>query len=254
MLDMDGKRVLITGATGGVGRALVETFAALGARIVAYDRDAAALDRLGIAETAAFDLVDRAALGAAVARTLASGPPDVVVGNAGWTRAETMAELDDDSFGHEMEVNLSSGALLTRELLPAMRGRGGAFVFVSSCNAHAHYGNPAYSAAKAGLLAWMRAIAVEEGRHGIRANAVAPGSIMTAAWDHRFEKFPGLDVRLKKLYPLGRLVQPLEVARAVAFLASPMASGITGVTLNVDAGLGAGNLPFLDIIAPRESV
>ncbi len=80
---------------------------------------------------------------------------------------------------------------------------------------------------------------------------MAPGSIRTAAWDHRFERFPGLEERISRLFPLRRMVRTEEVANAVAFLASPLASGITGATLNVDAGLMAGNLPFLHEIAPE---
>jgi NAD(P)-dependent dehydrogenase (short-subunit alcohol dehydrogenase family) len=126
---------------------------------------------------------------------------------------------------------------------------GAAFVFVSSINANAHFGNPAYSAAKAALHAWMRAIATEEGKNGIRANVVVPGSIKTPAWAHRLEQNPAIMDAVSRLYPLGRLVEPIEVARAVAFLASPQASGITGAAIPVDAGISAGNLPFLDQIA-----
>lgn len=124
-----------------------------------------------------------------------------------------------------------------------------AFVMISSVNALTHHGNPAYSAAKAALLAWMRAIAVEEGKFGIRANAVIPASIRTAAWDYRLQADPAVLDRLGAIYPLGRIVTTQEVANAVAFLASPMASGITGTTLTVDAGLMAGNLPFLQAIS-----
>ena len=111
------------------------------------------------------------------------------------------------------------------------RAGGGAFVYVASVNALAHFGNPAYSAAKAGLLALMRAVAVEEGRHGVRANAVCPGSIRTPAWDHRLARDPGVVERVGRLYPLGRLVEPREVAEAVTFLASDAASGVTGAAL-----------------------
>ena len=93
------------------------------------------------------------------------------------------------------------------------------------------------------------AIATEEGKNGIRANVVVPGSIRTGAWDHRIAQHPGILASVSRLYALGRLVEPAEVARAVVFLASPAASGITGATLNVDAGLLAGNLPFLEQIA-----
>ena len=116
---------------------------------------------------------------------------------------------------------------------------------MSSINALAHYGNPAYAAAKAGLLALMRAVATEEAANGVRANAVCPGSIRTAAWDHRIAAQPDIMDRVGRLYPMGRLVEPREVAQAVAFLASDLASGITGVVLPVDAGISAGNLPFI---------
>jgi NAD(P)-dependent dehydrogenase (short-subunit alcohol dehydrogenase family) len=118
-------------------------------------------------------------------------------------------------------------------------------VFVSSVNALDRFGNPAYAAAKAGILAFSRAIAVECGRDGIRSNAVCPGSVRTPAWDHRIARDPTIPQRLAALYPLGRIVTPAEVAAAVLFLASPAASGITGTTLAVDAGLTAGHLPFI---------
>lgn len=121
-------------------------------------------------------------------------------------------------------------------------------VFVASVNALSHHGNPAYSAAKAALLAWMRALAVEEGRYGLRANAIGPGSIYTPVWDARIAADAGVLDNLAKLYPLGRFVTPDEVAKAVLFLSSPLASGITGVTMPVDAGLKAGNIPFMDAI------
>lgn len=251
MDGLEGARVVITGAGGGVGSALTAAFAGAGARVVACDLAGADLAADHIAERHLFDLRDRAAVGAAGAAILAAGTPSVFVSNAGWTRAETLEGLDAGAMTAEMDLNFTNAALLTHALLPAMRQAGGnrAFVFISSCNAFAHFGNPAYSAAKAALVAWMRALAVEEGRHGIRANAVVPASILTDAWTHRIEADPGLMERIAALYPLGRLVTTGEVANAVLFLASPRASGITGAALTVDAGISAGNLPFLNAIA-----
>jgi NAD(P)-dependent dehydrogenase (short-subunit alcohol dehydrogenase family) len=249
-MRFDGRLVLATGAGGGVGRALVATFRALGARVAAFDRDEGMLAPLGADHAAAFDLTDRAALAAALDALLARcGPPDAVISNAGWTRAETLAATDLAAWDRETALNLDAAAALTLGLLPAMRGRGGAFVYVASVNALSHFGNPAYSAAKAGLLALMRAVAVEEGAQGVRANAVVPGSIRTPAWDHRLARDPGVVGRVSALYPLGRMVTPEEVAAACAFLASDLASGITGVALPVDAGLTAGCLPFIREIA-----
>jgi len=247
---MDGlinKHVLITGAGGGIGRALVKAFLQSGARVTACDRDPALLEALSDVEKLAFDLTDPEAtthaVGVAIAR---HGAPDVLVGNAGFTRAETLATTDRAAWDGELAVNLTGTYNVASPVLAAMRGSGGgAVVIVASVNAVAHYGNPAYSAAKAGLLAYARAIAVEHGRDNIRANCVSPGSVRTPAWDHRLESNPTLLAAVSKHYPLGRLVTPEEVAAAVLFLASPLAAGITGIDLAVDGGLTAGNLRFV---------
>ncbi|MGI9485611.1 MAG: SDR family oxidoreductase [Geminicoccaceae bacterium] len=251
MFDFGGERVVITGAGGGVGQALVEVFCNFGAAVVACDVVGADLPQDRIAEAHHFDLLDEPALSDACHRILVNGPPAAVVSNAGWTRAETLEEVTTKALTAEMDLNFKSAAHLSKALIPAMRGRpsGAAFVFVSSVNANAHFGNPAYAAAKAALHAWMRAIATEEGKNGIRANVVVPGSIKTPAWTHRLEQNPAIIEAVGRLYPLGRLVEPIEVANTVAFLASPLASGITGAAIPVDAGISAGNLPFLDQIA-----
>ena len=246
----DGNRVVITGAAGGVGSALVRYFGELNARIVACDLPGAVLFHSAIEERHLFDLRDSDAVTKASVAILRGGTPSVVVLNAGWTRQETLATTTSDGILDEINANFTAAARLTHLLLPAMRAATGnrAFVFVSSVNALGHFGNPTYSAAKAATLAWMRAIAVEEGRHGIRANAVIPASIRTGAWEHRLQADPEIFEKLRARYPLGRIVTPDEVAHAVVFLASPSASGITGTSLMVDAGISAGNLPFLDAI------
>ncbi len=250
MTRFDGLRVVITGAAGGVGSALMRQFGELGARIIACDLPGKVLDAPQIAERHLFDLRDKDAVAKAATAILSGGTPSVFVSNACWTRQETLAMTTADGIPDEMDANFTGPALLTHALLPAMRVATGnrAFVFVSSVNALGHFGNPAYSAAKAATLAWMRAIAVEEGRHGIRANAVIPASIRTGAWEHRLQADPDILDKLGAIYPLGRIVTPDEVAHAVVFLASAMSSGITGTSLVVDAGLGAGNLPFLEAI------
>lgn len=247
MYGLEGKHVVISGAGGGIGRALVATFKAAGARVTACDRDPALLAALDGVEAQAFELTDRAAVTAAAEAILArTGTPDVIVSNAGGSRAEAMADVTAEAWDDEIAGNLTGGFNLVSAFLPAMMAAGGgAIVFTSTVNSLAHYGNPAYSAAKAGLNAYARSIAVEMGRVGIRANLVCPGSVRTRAWDLRLEKNPGLMDEVSKHYPLGRLVVPEEVANAALFLASPLASGITGVALPVDAGLTAGNLRFV---------
>lgn len=250
MTGFQDRRVVITGAGGGVGSALTSAFSDLGAYVVACDIEGVDLTSPDIAEAHHFDQRDEGEIANAAEAITSQGAPSVVVLNAGRSRVETLEQTTPEGIIEELNMNLAGAALLTHALLPGMRELSGdrAFVFVASVNAFAHHGNPVYSAAKSGLLAWMRAIAVEEGAYGIRANAVAPGSILTNAWDHRLKANPDLLSQVNALYPLGRIVTTTEVAAAVTFLASAAASGITGVTLNVDAGLTAGNLPFLDTI------
>ena len=251
MIDFGGRSVIVTGAGGGLGKALVEVLASCNARVIACDVDGMDLSADSIAETHRFDLLDDGAVADFAAHAVSDGPPAAVISNAGWTRAETLGAVTTEALDREMNLNFRSAALLSQALLPSMRHQpgGSAFVFISSVNAIAHFGNPAYAAAKAGLLAWMRAIATEEGGNGIRANGIVPGSIRTGAWEHRIAEKPEILGAVSRLYPLGRLVEPAEVARAAVFLASSAASGITGVSLNVDAGLLASNLPFLNEIA-----
>lgn len=245
---LDGRTVLISGAGGGIGRSLVAAFHAAGARVVGADREAGMLEGLPLARQVLFDQADPAATRAAVAADIAAhGAPDAVVANAGFTRAEHLDHLDDAVWAAEIAINLNGAYAMTDPIVGAMaRGGGGSLVFISSVNAIAHFGNPAYAAAKAGLIAYARAIAVERGQQGIRANVVCPGSVRTPAWDHRLEADPGLLEAVLPHYPLGRLVNPLEVANAALFLVSDAASGVTGAVLPVDAGLTAGNLRFVD--------
>jgi NAD(P)-dependent dehydrogenase (short-subunit alcohol dehydrogenase family) len=132
----------------------------------------------------------------------------------------------------------------------AKRGSG-CLVLISSVNGLSHFGNPAYAAAKAGLIAYAKAIAVERGAQGVRANVVCPGSVRTPAWDHRLAARPDLLDAVVAHYPLGRIVTPDEVTNAVLFLAAPAASGITGAVLTVDAGLTAGNVRFINDVLKR---
>lgn len=245
---LDGKTVLITGAGGGIGRSLVAAFQAAGAAVVGADRKASMLEGMSLVRQVLFDQADSAATRAAIAADIAAhGVVDAVVSNAGFTRAEHFGQVDDAVWASEMAINLNGAYALTDPIVNAMAARGrGSVVFISSVNALQHFGNPAYAAAKAGLVAYAKAIAVERGGEGVRANVVAPGSVRTPAWDHRLAADPSLLDNVLPHYPLGRMVTPVEVANAALFLCSDAASGITGTVLPVDAGLTAGNLRFVD--------
>lgn len=247
--EFHGKKVLITGAGGGLGATFVETFEKRGADLILCDQSADLLAGFSW-PTYGFDLLDRASITETAQAILArEGTPDIVINNAGWTRAETMATTGTDEIEAEIRLNLTGVVTFANLLLAGMARRGsGALVFISSVNALVHVGNPSYSAAKAGINAFSRAVAVEYGRKGIRSNVVCPGSIKTPAWAHRLQKDPQIMDQLKRIYPLERIVEAREVAETVAFLASDRASGITGTVLPVDCGLTAGYLPFIDDI------
>lgn len=246
-MGLNGLNVLITGACGGIGAALCTTFAGAGADITAADVMAVPPTGLPAAHYLPFDATDTAAVNEQLGNLFAAGRvPDILVNNAGYTRGELLGQVDQDVWERELAINLTGCFNVTRPVLRAMTARGyGAIVFVASVNALGYYGNPAYSAAKAGMVAYSRSIAVECGKHAIRSNVVCPGSVRTPAWDHRIAQDPDILAKASAHYPLGRFVSPQEVAWAVAFLASPLASGITGSVLTVDAGLSAGNLSFV---------
>ncbi len=245
---LDGKHVLVTGVGGGIGRALVTAFRDAGATVWGADRNEAAVEGLGLAEMLFADFADVHATQKATDDFIGRvGVPDIVISNAGYTRAETLDDLDIDVWQSELTINLNAAFALTAPLVDRMAERGsGSLVFISSVNGLTHYGNPAYSAAKAGLIAYAKAIAVERGPRGVRANVICPGSVRTPAWDHRLAADPTLLKKVLPHYPLGRLVSPEQVAQTTVFLASPASGGITGAVIPVDAGLTAGNLRFVD--------
>ncbi|MGF6721851.1 NAD(P)-dependent dehydrogenase (short-subunit alcohol dehydrogenase family) [Paraburkholderia sp. GAS41] len=241
--------VLVTGASGGIGSALCRRFVELGDHVLALDLDAAALDALAAALGAdrvtpvVADLADAAAVQQAVAQAVKlRGPVDVLVANAGGAKAPTLATTDIASWQRDVNLNLN-GTFYTVEAVRAsmIERRQGVLVLIGSVNGLASLGHPAYSAAKAGLISYTKALALELGKYGVRANIVCPGTVKTRAWQARVDKNPQVFENLKKYYPLGDFATPDDIADAVQFLASPMARVITGVALPVDGGLMAGN-------------
>jgi NAD(P)-dependent dehydrogenase (short-subunit alcohol dehydrogenase family) len=241
--------VLVTGACGGIGRVLCRRFVEQGDTVLALDIDATALAALrdelepSRVTPVAVDIGDAAAVRDAVAQAVQQrGPVDVLVANAGAAEGLTLATTDAASWQRDVHLNLN-GTYHTVEAVRAsmIERQRGVLVLIGSVNGMASLGHPAYSAAKAGLISYTKALALELGRYGIRANIVCPGTVKTQAWQARVDKNPQVFEALRKWYPLRDFATPDDIADAVLFLASPMARVITGVALPVDGGLMAGN-------------
>jgi NAD(P)-dependent dehydrogenase (short-subunit alcohol dehydrogenase family) len=250
-MEFRNKVVAVTGAAGGIGQHLCRHFLDQGASVAAIDRSdgvTAMAERLqaagGRIAAAVADIGRPDEVRTAFSQLAAAlGDVDILINNAGITRNPSLERTTPDGFQADVNVNLNGAYNCSYEVLPAMKARrAGAIVNIGSVNGLSALGDAAYSAGKAGLISLTRAIALEYGRYNIRANIVCPGTVRTPIWDERVSRNPDVLTRLERWYPLGRIVEPIEVMRAVAFLASDAASAITGVVLPVDCGLTAGNI------------
>ncbi|MEQ1768826.1 MAG: SDR family oxidoreductase [Devosia sp.] len=242
-----GRTIAITGAAGGIGRWLCRFFGMEGAVIAALDRSdkveelVAELGKAGIVvKPAVADIADPAAVRAAFT---AFGDVHILINNAGISRHPTLAATDPAGWDEDIRANLNGAYACAHAVLPQMVARkSGTIVNVGSVNGLGALGDPAYSAAKAGMISLTRSIAQEYGRYGIRCNIVLPGTVRTPLWEKRKAKDPNVLKVLERWYPLGRIVEPDEVARVIAFLASDASSAVTGAAIPVDCGLTAGNI------------
>ncbi|BCJ38852.1 oxidoreductase [Actinocatenispora thailandica] len=231
---------LVTGAGHGIGRATVRKFRALGTRVLAADIDLAAEDLTADPGVLAahLDVTDPASVEACIAGCVDRlGRLDHLVCTAGGDTGSPPNFLDetDDDWQRLVDLNLYGVVRCIRAAVPRMTS-GGAIAVVGSVNGLAAWGGAPYSAAKAGLVNLTQQLAAEFGPRGIRVNLVAPGTVRTRVWDDQ----PGSPDQMSVLYPLGRIGEPEDIANALAFLCSPDASWITGVTLPVDGGASTG--------------
>jgi len=249
-MRLQDKVALVTGAGSGIGRAIAERFAAEGAQVVVAEIDAAtggqAVERIRSRQQVAHlclcdvtrpDQVQ--ALADFATREL--GRLDILVNNA-----ICGVELIHGNAWPVIEVALGGAWNCTQAVLPAMiEQASGSIVNVSSVNALMGFGpEHLYTAAKGALVSMTRSLAAEHGRHGIRVNALCPGSTETEHWEPIKQANPDVVANLSKLYPLGRIAQPAEIAYAALFLASDEASFVTGSVLVVDGGITASQMAF----------
>ncbi len=242
---------IVTGAGSGIGRVIAELFATEGAAVLVADRngDTAEETAAAIAETGGRALATTTDVSVptdvdqmVVAAESAFGSVDILINNAAACEGDNVVLMDVEAWDHDVSVVLRSVFLCSKRALVGMiERRRGVIVNIASVNGLAYFGNEAYSAAKAGVINLTQSIAVRYGRYGIRANAIAPGSIRTPIWGDRVDIEPTVFDQITKWYPLGRVGEAEDVANAARFLASDEASWITGEVLRVDGGLLAGN-------------
>jgi 3-oxoacyl-[acyl-carrier protein] reductase len=242
---LGGKTALITGATRGIGLGIAEVFAAAGASLVLTGRDTgagqravAAMEAIGAkALFCAADMLDQASLRAAVAAAEEQfGGVDILVQNAGVYPEMTIEQMTADDWDLVHHTNLRGTFFAVQACIPAMRARGGGRIVLISSITGVRTGFPGlahYGATKAGVNGFMRSAALELAPYGITINAVEPGSIQT-------EGLAALGApaiaAMQECIPLKRLGQPAEIGTTALFLASDLASYITGQSIVVDGG------------------
>lgn len=240
--ELAGRRALVTGGASGIGRAIADTLAGRGARVAVLDRDLTPMSE-GPHLAVAADLRDDAEVRRAVTDAVAAlGGLDILVNNAGIGAAGDIAANDDEEWHAVLDVNVVGLARVTRACLGALRASDAAAI-VNVCSIAATAGLPQralYSASKGAILSLTLAMAADHLREGIRVNAVNPGTTDTPWVQRLLGAAPDPTAERSALaarQPHGRLVEPDEVAHAVAYLASPLAGSTTGTWIAVDGGM-----------------
>ena len=243
MFDLTGKTALVTGASGGIGRAIAAALHAQGATLVISGTRRDALDGLAgdlgeRVHVVTCDLSDVAAVeGLVQAEEAAAGKSlDILVNNAGITRDNLFMRMRDEEWDQVIAVNLTTGFRLARACLKGMmRRRYGRIIAVTSVvGTTGNAGQANYAASKAGTVGLTKSLAMEAATRNVTANCIAPGFIETPMTDVLNDK---QKTAILGAVPMGRLGQPADVAACAVFLASAEAAYVTGQTLHVNGGM-----------------
>ena len=242
MRRLDGKRALVTAAAQGIGEAIARAFAAEGARVLATDVNTAVLAGLDGTEgvrTAGLDVLDTAAVDRLVAD---EGPFDVLVNAAGMVHHGSALECDEATWNRSWDLNVTSMHRTVRAVLPGMLDAGGgSIVNVSSICAHKGLPNRhAYSATKAAVDGFSKAVAADFVSRGVRCNTIRPGTVQSPSLDERIGAFDDPVAARRDFIarqPMGRLGKTHEIAALALYLASDESAFVTGALFDIDGGM-----------------
>jgi NAD(P)-dependent dehydrogenase (short-subunit alcohol dehydrogenase family) len=247
-VDLTGKVAVVSAAGAGIGAATAQLLARGGCTVVGVDLDERALEEQqrtlgdgGVLHPLVADVSDVQQVDDAVARAAElGGRIDVLANVAGGSRpGQTVVELEPEEWDRLVRVNLTSVYLMCRAAIPHMRAAGGGTIVNVSSGAGVRgmHANPGYVAAKAGVVALTRALALDHGPEGIRANCVAPGPVATPLM--RRNRTPAEIEKIAEVSISGRLGEPEELARVIAWLASDDSSYVMGQCIEVDGGVSS---------------
>ncbi len=245
--------VVVTGAGMGIGAAIAKAFAQEGARVGVLDNQSDAAERVateierrgGTAIPLNFDVRKGRDAEQSIKNTVnAFGGLDVLVNNAGVVRYGEIPDFSEEDWDFVLDVNLKGQFLMSKSAIPAMRARGGGAI-VNTASVQAFASQPtvaAYSASKGGVVAMTRTMALDHAKDNIRVNCICPGSVATPMLVYGAETFARENPQAAmqewgEKHPIGRLIQPEDVAEVVLFLASDEARVVTGAPYFVDGGL-----------------
>lgn len=232
---MKNKCVLVTGATKGIGWAISQHLADLGAHVVGLARHTQDIDFPGYLY--ACDLSNAGESEEVLRMLREKYPVDAVVNNVGSVMPQPLGEVDLDMLYQVFDLNVRAAVQVAQTFMPSMKARKeGRIINISSRAAHGAYGRTSYAAAKSALLGCTNTWALELAPYGITVNAISPGATETALFRQSCPERSDEEARLLSTIPMGRLAQTEEIAAAVAFLLSDAAGYITGQELIIDGG------------------
>ncbi|UCZ54102.1 SDR family oxidoreductase [Bacillus shivajii] len=249
-LQLQGKNVLITGGSKGIGKAIAEAFLAEGANVGVIARGEEDLkkakDELSGLKTFQADLMDKQARTEVFNQFITEvGSIDILVNNVGGSNGGKTMETSFDQFAEALQLNFLSAVHFSQLAVPFMKKeKSGSIINVSSIFGREAGGKPTYNSAKSAMISFTKSLADEVIKDGIRVNGVAPGSILhpSGNWQKRLDENPEkINKFVEEQIPAGRFGTVEEVANVVLFLASEKASWVVGATLNVDGGQSRSN-------------